>query len=40
MSVEAVNVLRKAGFKAVRMEDGVADWRQRNWHVETGAESA
>jgi rhodanese-related sulfurtransferase len=40
MSVEAVTVLRKAGFKAVRMEDGVADWRARNWRLETGASHA
>ena len=40
MSVEAVSVLRAAGFKAVRMEDGVADWRARKWPVETGERPA
>jgi len=40
MAVEAVAVLRKAGFKAVRMEEGVADWRARNWPLEQGEGNA
>jgi rhodanese-related sulfurtransferase len=40
MSVEAVAVLRAAGFKAVRMEEGVADWRAHNWSLETGESHA
>jgi rhodanese-related sulfurtransferase/DNA-binding transcriptional ArsR family regulator len=34
MAVEAVALLRKRGFKAVRMEQGVLDWRARGWRVE------
>lgn len=33
MAVEAVELLRKKGFKAHRMEQGVADWRARGWRV-------
>ncbi len=36
MAIEAVQVLRKKGFTAHRLEDGVADWRARGWRVETG----
>ena len=32
--VEAVELLRKKGFKAQRMEQGVADWRARGWRIE------
>lgn len=34
MAVEAVELLRKKGFKAHRMEQGVVDWRARGWRVE------
>lgn len=34
MAVDAVNLLRKKGFKAHRLEQGVADWRARGWRVE------
>lgn len=34
MAVEAVQLLRRKGFKAVRMEQGVTDWRARGWRVE------
>lgn len=34
MSLDAVNVLRKRGFRAKRMEEGVADWRARGWRIE------
>jgi len=35
MAVEAVELLRKKGFKAHRMEQGVVDWRARGWRVES-----
>lgn len=34
MALEAVELLRKNGFKAQRMEQGVVDWRARGWRVE------
>lgn len=34
MAVEAVELLRKRGFRANRIEHGVADWRARGWRVE------
>jgi rhodanese-related sulfurtransferase/DNA-binding transcriptional ArsR family regulator len=33
MAIEAVELLRKRGFKAQRMEQGVVDWRARGWRV-------
>ena len=36
MAIEAIELLRKRGFRAHRMEQGVADWRARGWRVETG----
>jgi rhodanese-related sulfurtransferase len=36
MALEAVELLREKGFKAHRMEQGVADWRARGWSVEHG----
>jgi rhodanese-related sulfurtransferase len=36
MAIEAVELLRKKGFKAHRMEQGVIDWRARGWRVESG----
>lgn len=38
MAVEAVELLRKKGYRAHRMELGVADWRLRGLRVETGDE--
>lgn len=35
MSIDAVRLLREQGFDAVRLEDGVPDWRQRGYEVET-----
>ena len=35
MAVDAVDLLRKKGFKAHRMEQGVVDWRARGWRVES-----
>jgi rhodanese-related sulfurtransferase len=40
MAVEAVELLRKKGFKAHRMEQGVVDWRARGWRVESGRQGA
>ncbi len=40
MAVEAVELLRKKGFEAQRMEQGVADWRARGWRVATTREGA
>lgn len=40
MAIEAVEVLRKKGFRAHRMEQGVVDWRARGWRVEKGEEAA
>jgi rhodanese-related sulfurtransferase/DNA-binding transcriptional ArsR family regulator len=34
MAIEAVELLRKKGFRAHRMEEGVMDWRARGWRVE------
>lgn len=38
MAIEAVELLRKKGFNAHRMEQGVADWRARGWRVESEKE--
>jgi rhodanese-related sulfurtransferase len=35
MAVEAVELLRKKGFKAQRMEQGVVEWRARGWPLES-----
>jgi rhodanese-related sulfurtransferase len=40
MSIEAVELLRKRGYCAVRMEQGVLDWRARGWRVESGTSKA
>lgn len=34
LAVEAVEILRAAGFRAVRMEEGVQEWRQRGLSIE------
>lgn len=34
MAVEAVALLRKKGFRAYRMEQGVVAWRARGWRIE------
>jgi rhodanese-related sulfurtransferase len=36
MAIEAVELLRKRGFRAHRMEQGVIDWRARGWPIRTG----
>jgi rhodanese-related sulfurtransferase len=38
MAIEAVGLLRKKGFKAHRLEQGVVDWRARGWRVERSKE--
>jgi rhodanese-related sulfurtransferase/DNA-binding MarR family transcriptional regulator len=40
MALEAVELLRKRGFEAHRMELGVVDWRARGWRVDAGAQGA
>jgi rhodanese-related sulfurtransferase len=34
MAIEAVDVLRKKGFKAQRIGHGVTDWRARGWRID------
>ena len=36
MALDAVDLLRRKGFHAHRMEHGVPEWRAEGWHVETG----
>jgi rhodanese-related sulfurtransferase len=33
MALDAVNLLRRRGFQAHRLEDGVSEWRARGWRV-------
>jgi rhodanese-related sulfurtransferase len=40
MAIEAVGLLRKKGFKAYRMEQGVVEWRDRGWRVEASPQGA
>lgn len=40
MAVEAVELLRKKGFTAHRMEQGVVDWRARGWRVDSESQEA
>ena len=40
MAKQAVELLRRSGFEAHRMEEGVADWRARGWRVERRREGA
>jgi rhodanese-related sulfurtransferase len=37
MAIDAVELLRKKGYRAHRMELGVADWHARGWRLEKGA---
>jgi rhodanese-related sulfurtransferase len=39
MAIEAVELLRKKGFRAQRMEQGVIEWRARGWRIATGGEA-
>lgn len=36
MALDAVDLLRRKGFRAHRMELGVPEWRSQGWRVETG----
>jgi rhodanese-related sulfurtransferase len=36
MAIDAVEQLRRLGFTAHRMEQGVPEWRARGWRVESG----
>jgi rhodanese-related sulfurtransferase len=35
MAVDAVEMLRKKGFRATRFDEGVIEWRARGWRVDT-----
>lgn len=37
LAIDAVTLLRRKGFRAHRMEQGVVEWRARGWRVETGS---
>jgi rhodanese-related sulfurtransferase len=39
MAIEAVELLRKKGFRAQRIEQGVIEWRARGWRIATGGEA-
>jgi rhodanese-related sulfurtransferase len=36
MALDAVEILRKKGFRAHRMEHGVLEWRARGWRIDAG----
>lgn len=36
MALDAVDLLRRKGFKARRLEQGVSEWRERGWRVQSG----
>jgi rhodanese-related sulfurtransferase/DNA-binding transcriptional ArsR family regulator len=36
MSLDAVDLLRRKGFRAQRLEHGVAEWRAQGWRVDSG----
>jgi rhodanese-related sulfurtransferase len=38
MALDAVDLLRRKGFRAHRLEHGVAEWRARGWRVEAGTD--
>lgn len=38
MALDAVDILRRKGFRAHRMEHGVLEWRARGWRIEAGGE--
>jgi rhodanese-related sulfurtransferase len=39
LAVEAVRILREKGFRAVRLEDGIPDWRARGLPIEDNIDS-
>ena len=36
MALDAVDLLRRKGFRAQRLDHGVAEWRAQGWRVDTG----
>jgi rhodanese-related sulfurtransferase len=36
MALDAVDLLRRKGFRAHRMEHGVPEWRAQGWRIDTG----
>jgi hypothetical protein len=36
MALDAVDLLRRKGIRAHRLDQGVAEWRARGWRVVTG----
>jgi rhodanese-related sulfurtransferase len=36
MALDAVALLRRKGFRARRLEQGVSEWRARGWRVDSG----
>jgi rhodanese-related sulfurtransferase len=36
MALDAVDLVRRKGFRAHRMEHGVSEWRVQGWRVATG----
>lgn len=38
MAIDAVELLRKKGFKAQRLDEGVIEWRARGLRIETHGE--
>jgi ArsR family transcriptional regulator len=36
MALDAVDLLRRKGFRAHRLEHGVPEWRAQGWRVDTG----
>lgn len=40
MAAEAVELLRRQGLRAHRLEQGILDWKQRGWRVEIAARRA
>lgn len=36
MAIDAVDLLRRKGYRAQRLELGVAEWRARGWRIERG----
>jgi len=39
LAIQAVEVLHSKGYRALRLEDGVPDWRARGFEVATGAQA-
>jgi len=37
MALDAVDLLRKKGYRAFRLEHGVPEWRARGWRVDVGS---